>query len=76
MPASTKEKAVVEEKSSVGHTEEDLNAEFGGPETRKLLERRLLRKLDLRMSFMVIIYILNHVRSLFFLIIPCLFLSD
>lgn len=66
MPASTKEKVVVEEKSSIGHIEEDSNAEFGGTEARKALERKLLLKLDLRMSIMVIIYILNYVRSLVF----------
>lgn len=37
------------------------DAEFGGPEERKKLERRFLLKLDLRMSIMVIIYILNYV---------------
>ena len=63
MPASTKGEVVVEEKSSVGHIEEDPNAEFGGTEARKALERKLLLKLDLRMSIMVIIYILNYVRS-------------
>jgi hypothetical protein len=57
MPAST-EKEVVEEKSSV---DEDSNAEFGGTEARKALEKRLLLKIDLRMSIMVIIYILNYV---------------
>ncbi|KAF8741143.1 hypothetical protein AX14_005739 [Amanita brunnescens Koide BX004] len=57
MPAST-EKEVVEEKSSV---DEDSNAEFGGTEARKALEKRLLLKIDLRMSIMVIIYILNYI---------------
>ena len=66
MPASTEEKVIVEEKSSVGHIEEDSNAEFGGTEARKALERKLLLKLDLRMSIMVIIYILNYVRSFVF----------
>jgi hypothetical protein len=42
----------------------DLDAEFGGPEARKKLERRLLWKLDLRMSILVVIYILNYVCSL------------
>jgi len=40
------------------------DAEFGGTEARKKLERRLLWKLDLRMSILVIIYILNYVGSL------------
>ena len=38
-------------------TDED----FGGTEARRKLERRLLRKLDLRMSILIIIYILNYV---------------
>lgn len=40
----------------------DLDAEFGGPEARKKLERRLLWKIDMRMSILVVIYILNYVR--------------
>jgi hypothetical protein len=42
----------------------DLDAEFGGTEARKKLERRLLWKLDLRMSILVVIYILNYVCDL------------
>lgn len=41
--------------------EQAQDAEFGGPEARRKLERRLLLKLDLRMSIMVVIYILNYV---------------
>ncbi|KAG1744348.1 MFS general substrate transporter [Suillus occidentalis] len=37
----------------------DLDVEFGG--TREKLERRLLWKLDLRMSMLVLIYILNFI---------------
>jgi hypothetical protein len=37
------------------------DAEFGGTEARRLLEKRLLRKLDLRMGILVFIYILNYV---------------
>lgn len=37
-------------------------AEFGGREGRLNLERKLLRKLDMRMSILVLIYILNYVR--------------
>ena len=36
--------------------------EFGGVEERKRMERRLLRKLDVRMSITIVIYILNYVR--------------
>ena len=39
----------------------DYDAEFGGPEERKRLEKKLLRKIDARMSILVVIYILNYV---------------
>ena len=42
----------------------DPDVEFGGTEARNLLERKLLWKIDLRMSIMVLIYILNYVRFL------------
>ncbi len=38
--------------------------EFGGHEARKKLEKKLLRKLDARMSILIVIYILNYVRVL------------
>lgn len=41
----------------------DPDAEFGGSEARKRLEKKLLLKLDLRMSILIIIYILNYVSS-------------
>ncbi|KAL5527650.1 hypothetical protein ACEPAG_6451 [Sanghuangporus baumii] len=37
------------------------DAEFGGTEARKRLERRLILKLDLRMSVLIVIYILNYI---------------
>ncbi|KAF8639444.1 hypothetical protein AX16_010299 [Volvariella volvacea WC 439] len=37
------------------------DAEFGGPEARQALERRLLLKVDLRMSILIVIYILNYI---------------
>jgi hypothetical protein len=43
----------------------DPDAEFGGTEARKKLERKFLLKLDLRMSIMVVIYILNYVHLFF-----------
>lgn len=64
MPASAEDQKVVEGRSSAAHTEDHSNAEFGGTETRKALEKRLLLKLDLRMSIMAIIYILYYVRRL------------
>ncbi|KAH7337434.1 MFS general substrate transporter [Rhizoctonia solani] len=39
----------------------DSDAEFGGTEERKRLEKKLVRKIDARMSIMVIIYILNSI---------------
>ncbi|TDL18489.1 sugar transporter [Rickenella mellea] len=39
----------------------DPDAEFGGSVERKRLERKLLLKLDARMSILVIIYILNYI---------------
>lgn len=42
-----------------------LDAEFGGTEARRVLEKRLLRKLDLRMGILVFIYILNYVGPYF-----------
>ncbi|KAI0347085.1 MFS general substrate transporter [Trametopsis cervina] len=39
----------------------DPDAEFGGAEARKKLERKLLWKIDLRMSILILIYILNYV---------------
>ncbi|RXW25280.1 hypothetical protein EST38_g566 [Candolleomyces aberdarensis] len=52
--------------SSISHQEnaysaKDRDAEFGGPEARRILERKLLLKVDLRMSIMVVIYILNYI---------------
>ena len=38
------------------------DTEFGGHEARKVLERKLLRKIDLRMSTLVVAYILNYAR--------------
>lgn len=44
--------------------DEDPDAEFGGYESRRKLERKLLWKLDSRMSILVVIYILNYVGTL------------
>jgi hypothetical protein len=41
----------------------DPDAEFGGLEARKRLEKTLLLKLDLRMSILIVIYILNYVST-------------
>lgn len=60
----TSEELDTEERSVgiVRDVETDFDFEFGGREARLILERRLLRKLDLRMSILVLIYILNYVR--------------
>ena len=39
----------------------DPDAEFGGTEARKKLEKKLLIKLDARMSILMVVYILNIV---------------
>lgn len=40
---------------------DDLVSEVEDPESRKALERKLVRKIDLRISILVVIYILNFV---------------
>ncbi|KAF7776195.1 hypothetical protein Agabi119p4_4588 [Agaricus bisporus var. burnettii] len=39
----------------------DAGLEFGGPKARKELEKKLLKKLDSRMSILVVIYVLNYI---------------
>jgi hypothetical protein len=39
----------------------DPDAEFGGREVRQKLKKRLLLKVDARMSLLLVIYILNYV---------------
>jgi hypothetical protein len=41
----------------------DVEAEFGGRQARLKLEEKFLRKLDMRMSVLVLLYILNYVRT-------------
>ncbi|KAF9058157.1 sugar transporter [Panaeolus papilionaceus] len=40
---------------------DDPDAEFGGTERRKEIEKKLLWKIDMRMSVMIVIYILNYI---------------
>ena len=47
--------------SNLQNIDSDPDAEFGGTEARKHLERRLVRRLDMRMCILIIIYILNYV---------------
>jgi hypothetical protein len=42
----------------------DVDAEFGGSAERAKMEKRLLRKLDIRHSILIVIYILNYVGRL------------
>ena len=42
--------------------EEEQDAEFGGCAARQELEKKLLWKVDKRMSILILIYILNYVR--------------
>lgn len=44
----------------------DVVTELGGEEERRRLEKKLLWKLDCRMSIMIVIYILNYVCELSF----------
>ncbi|KDQ17349.1 hypothetical protein BOTBODRAFT_604572 [Botryobasidium botryosum FD-172 SS1] len=39
----------------------ERDAEFGGSQQRMILEKKFLRKLDARMSILVLIYILNYI---------------
>ncbi|ETW84071.1 major facilitator superfamily [Heterobasidion irregulare TC 32-1] len=65
MPKSTESMAkpsgVDEERREQAPLPLDADAEFGGTEARKKLEKKLLRKLDLRMSILIVIYILNYI---------------
>lgn len=45
-------------------TSRDPDIAFGGPQQRLTLEKRLLKKLDRRMSILILIYILNCRSSL------------
>jgi hypothetical protein len=49
--------------TSNDHPDMDSNAEFGGTEARARLESSLLKKVDARMSILILIYILNCARS-------------
>ena len=61
-PQSVEETSLKDEAFVLDTAIVDPDAEFGGPEERRRLERKLLWRLDCRMSIMVVIYILNYVR--------------
>lgn len=60
------------EDASWDRTQDAVDAEPGGPEARKELERKLLWKVDKRMSILVLIYILNFVRHAFVVVVGML----
>ena len=43
---------------------------LGSPERRRQIEKRLLWKLDLRLSFLILVSLMNYVGSPYFLIDP------
>ena len=47
-----------------------FDAVLGSPERRRQIEKRLLWKLDLRLSFLIIVSLMNYVGSPCFLIDP------
>jgi len=49
--------------ASNDHSDTDSNAEFRGTEARARLESSLLKKVDARMSILILIYILNCAHS-------------
>lgn len=68
MPSSIHKSEYHEEETSEVVGDANLNdpdAEFGGFEERKRLEKKLLLKLDLRTSILIVIYILNYVCLIF-----------
>ncbi|TFK55471.1 MFS general substrate transporter [Heliocybe sulcata] len=65
MPSSVKSARDIEENEMISPAKpragDDPDAEFGGTEARKVMEKKLLRKLDIRMSILIVIYILNYI---------------
>jgi len=51
-------------------TDPPEDAAFGSPERRRQTEKKLLQKLDLRVAFLVLVYIMNYVTSLGSFIFP------
>ncbi|KAF9236336.1 MFS general substrate transporter [Melanogaster broomeanus] len=55
------ESSAIPDYDSIGTSRvDDLDDVFGGVEGRKILEKRLLRKLDLRVAFLFLISIMNY----------------
>ena len=47
--------------SSASATSVGIDAEFGGPEERKRMEKKLVRMLDVRLTIIVILFLLDSV---------------
>ncbi|KAG8770387.1 hypothetical protein FRC12_004295 [Ceratobasidium sp. 428] len=56
----TKEYAIMS-KDELSGSSRNIDAEFGGAEERKKMEKKLLRKLDVRMSILIPMYMLNAI---------------
>jgi len=50
-----------EEYGTSMHTDQHPDTVFGGSERRRQVEKKLLRKLDYRLTFLLLIYIMNYV---------------
>lgn len=61
--STTENRELSEKHQSSADGDVDPNAQFGGLEARKKLEKKLLLKVDARMSILLLIYILNYVSS-------------
>ena len=48
-------------KASANVSSVDGDAEFGGPGERKRMEKRLVRRLDMRLTLIVVLFLLNYV---------------
>jgi hypothetical protein len=62
--------AIASYDSIVTSRADDPEDAFGGAEGRKILEKQLLRKLDRRVAFLVLVSIMNYVRTICYLILP------
>lgn len=61
MAAGSESASIKEEREQHVESQKlDRNAEFGGLEARKQLEKKLLRKIDLRMLILILAYMMNY----------------
>ena len=66
-----RDKRTLEHHSRESEAALEPDAEFGGKEARTRLEKRLLLKLDARMSILIVIYILNFVSCILWNVFGC-----